>query len=172
MIIAVGCRSRVGKDTFVDYIASKYESKIIRFAAPLYDAAFAAQMALKQSLVKQPSILQGLGEGIRKAYGADFFVKIAENAIRMSIDSADCQFILIPDLRHKIEFQMLKKYNAITIRIERPHRPIDRDSTHISEIDLDGIDMDIFICNDTDLQTYYDNIDRIVDHLLTGVIDI
>lgn len=163
-IIAIGCKSRVGKDTMADYIANNYNCKIVRFAEPLYHAAFAAQSALQLETIKQPYILQGLGEAIRKTYGVDFFANIAEKSIIENLHLG-YKYIIIPDLRHRSEYQMLSKFNAICVLINRNDRPLDRDPDHISENDLNPNNMDYIIHNDGTLHEYYTLIDQFLANI-------
>lgn len=168
IILAVGCKSRVGKDTFIDYISSKWPSITVRFAEPLYNAMYNVQSAINKSHTKQPAILQSLGESLRKVYGEHVFSDIAKLKIQSHLQDTHIKFILIPDLRHKSEYRMLYDLGAIMVRIERPDRPIDRDPTHISEVDLDGYPMDYCLVNSDSLSQFYAKIDLLIEQILSS----
>jgi hypothetical protein len=136
MKIAFGHKSRVGKDTAVNYLINKFGGIVIRFAEPLHNINRYIFDELDMEQHKDPVLLQNLGMLFRELYGDDIFVNIAEKKIVKHLDYN----IFIPDLRFQNEFDMLKKYGFKIIFIHRDNRIIDRDPTCISENELNHLD--------------------------------
>lgn len=163
--IAIGGKSRTGKDTvakiikrlishtriFAESDTHEY-TRMLAFATPLYNCMYAVQDALERKHVKEPKLLQTLGEGLRQHYGDNVFMRIVEDEIYDEYDDSGLhRSVIVTDLRYKNEYDMLRYHGFVTIRVLRPDRPIDRDPNHKSEIDLDDELFDYEIVNDGDL---------------------
>lgn len=139
--IAFGSKARVGKDTSADYIKERFGGNIVRFASPVYEIAGLIQQYLGKPNVKDPGLLQLIGNGLRNHYGNTIWT-----------DRAEIQFddnnIIIPDMRFVNEFEMLKRNKFITVKLTRSNRIIDRDPNDPSEIGLDNTQTDYEIAND------------------------
>src|SRR3989304_913920 len=114
MRIAFGNKARTGKDTAVEYLIKKYGGKSIRFASPVYEVCELIQDYIKVPKQKNPTLLQIIGMGIRKAYDDNIWVNVARNKIN---ELSHIDNIYIPDLRFEHEYKMLKEMGFITIRI-------------------------------------------------------
>lgn len=153
MRIALGHQSRAGKDTaanlLVDIIQHQTNRKILRmsFADLLYKIAATMQRQLGQPAEKCPKLLQLLGQGMRDVYGADIWsAKVAE-----SIDAANSStHIIVTDVRYSNEAAALRERGFIMVKVVRLDRPIDRDQTHPSEIELCEYDWDFSLDNNGD----------------------
>ena len=158
--LAFGNKSRVGKDESATYLKKKYEAKEVRFASALYDCQNLVLERLGLPLVKNPQLLQLLGEGCRGIFGRDIWLTQALSQIN-SIDGS----IVVPDLRHKNEALALKSLGFTVVKINRRDRPIDRDPHHISEVDLDDFPFDVTIDNNGTLEELYEKLERLVSSI-------
>lgn len=165
-IIAIGHKSRVGKDVAADYIKSRYGGSILKFSKPVYDLMYSGQKRLNKPANKDPLALQKIATAYKEIYGDDVFVNEMRSEIewKRKIFGAEHRLI-IGDVRHKNEVKMLREYGAIFIRIDRKNRPIDRDPAHISEVDLDDFDYDYIIENNGGIMDFQKNIDEVVDKI-------
>jgi len=160
--IAFGHKARSGKDTACDYIATKLRTQRIRFAEGVYDIAEYSQKRLGKPAVKDPGLLQLIGEGFRQHYGPTVWI---EGALK-NLD-ADADAIVVSDMRYRAEAEALKRAGFTLIRIDRPDRPIDRDPNHPSEVDLDGYPFDHYLVNDESKEMFLMRVSTLVDTLIT-----
>lgn len=156
MRIALGHKSRVGKDTFADYVARKYSLPTFAFSDKLYEVTAAVQGALGVPIRKDPALLQLLGTVLREHYGSYVWIDSLSN--RMGSAPA-----IVTDMRLPNEMQFLKDHGFVTIKITRRNRPIDRDPTHISETALDDAEFDYEISNDGTIDEFHAKIDDLMD---------
>ena len=158
MRIAFGHKARTGKDAAAKYMQSKYGGHILRFASPVYDIHNFILQRLDIPIIKNPKLLQFLGEGLKEVFEDNaLWAKELDRELAQYCDTN----IFIPDLRFKCEFQMLKDRGFTTVKINRSNRPIDRDPNHKSEIDLDDITFDYVIDNDKTLDEFYLKLEQI-----------
>ena len=160
--IAVGHQARVGKDTFGDYINDKYTCIIVKFATKLYEITESIQRILNIKVTKDPVLMQTIGDGMRSHYGEDVFVnQLVDEIVDIERNNPD-QNIIITDLRRVNEFNAVKKLGFITIKVIKPDRIIDRDSSHISEVDLLDQEFDYTIINDGTIDQFFNKIEQIL----------
>jgi hypothetical protein len=163
--LALGFRSRVGKDTAAEVIAEDHGAHIIRIAEPVYDAATQYIMWLKGGYYKDPNLLQITGEMMRSSRTPP--VNVAERKIRkIELYGVFLRFnwsvftpfmaitkytynkltnryiggnIVVVDMRHTDEMEMLTHHEFETVKISRDNynQVIDRNTKHISEIMLE-----------------------------------
>ena len=145
MRIAFGHKARVGKDELCNYLESRFGGKTLRIADGVYKLGTKIQEYYNEDIVKDPNLLQMVGLVVREICGDDVWIRSVINQIEPEKN------YYIPDMRFKNEFKTLKDNGFITIKINRPNRPIDRDPNHISEIDLDDTNFDYVIENDKTL---------------------
>ena len=160
MLIALGHKSRVGKDTAADTIGDITEGTIHRlsFAKPLYEIVQGIQRILNVELKKDGTLMQRVGTILRTHYGPDVFVRILAGIIDEKLAAnPDCH-IIVTDVRLENEFDMLKSKNFTMIKIDRSDRPIDRDPNHISETALDNAIFDHVIENDGTIESFREKI--------------
>lgn len=157
MRIALGHQARVGKDTFAARMAANMPTMSLAFADDLYTVAGGVQAAIGVPQVKNPRLLQLLGQGLREIYGTGLWV----DRVVTKVEGVNTN-IVVTDMRYVEEMDALKAAGFTTVRILRPGRPIDRDPTHISEIALLEAEFDYTIINDGTETEYL----RAVDDLL------
>lgn len=101
---------------------------------------------------KDPILLQWWGTDFRrKYYGDDYWVNKIKYKINNLVWHSNARLIVIPDVRFKNEYDMIKKMGGIYIDVQRlnedetPFIALDRDPNHESEIDLDNVEADYVI---------------------------
>lgn len=165
MIFAVGHQARSGKDTFANYICKRFPLRhvyILSFATALYMITEELQRIIGVPVEKNAALLQKIGTVVREVYSPNTFADIVRSQItHLQEVEPDC-IIVIPDCRFKNEFAMCREIGAIMIKINRRNRPIDRDPNHISEIDLIDADWDHIIDNNSDLESFHENIELFI----------
>lgn len=172
MLVAVGCQSRVGKDMFaVLFVAKNPNTQMISFAQPLYEAAFGLQKTLGVEVKKDGVLMQKLADLIKERYGNDYFAKIAREKISQSLAENPSRNIVITDLRHKVEFDMLSEFSFTTVRVHRPDRPVDRNANHSSETELLDTPFNFEISNDGDLERFHTAADATIDKIVASKIN-
>ena len=160
MIVAVGNKSRVGKDTFADYLVNNYGFKRISIAESLYKLSHQVQDFFGIEQHKDPKLLQELGTCMRKIYGDNIWIDKAVAEIKSHNGN-----VVISDMRFKNECGILKQMSAYTVKVTRRDRIIDRDPLHISEVDLDDYTFDYTIENNGTKEEFYAAIDDFVSKI-------
>lgn len=69
--------------------------------------------------------------------------------------------IVITDIRFKDEYDFVKALGGIIIKINRSNIKINEYSNHVSETNIDNFKPDLYIQNDSTLQNFYYNIDKL-----------
>ncbi|QJX72135.1 putative deoxynucleotide monophosphate kinase [Faustovirus] len=169
--LALGYRSRVGKDTAADTILTAYGGHLIRFAEPVYAAATKHTLGITGTAFKHPGLLQITGEMMRShTYNSP--VKIAHRkirevelygvfmrynwgvytplaaAVKAAYNKCTGRYIgrnmVVVDMRYADEMEMLTKHGFKTVKITRGDyaQVVDRDTKHISECGLDEHEFD------------------------------
>lgn len=160
MLIGFGNKSRSGKDSCADYLISECGFTKVSFAEPLYEIASAIQYTLHIDEKKDPLLMQNIADAMKRTYGNDVFVVIAERKIKRLLSLG--KSVVVSDVRHNEEFNMIKSHGGLCIKINRIGRIIDRDSTHISETQLDDASWDYEISNDSTFDNLYSSIDELL----------
>jgi len=170
--IALGYQSRVGKDTFANYVIDQYSSNhntviAISFAEGIYKIVSGIQLQLGMPVVKDPILLQNIGTLIRVRYGDSIWINQLLERIKdyQYTINGSISFI-ITDLRFPDELLAVKELGFTTIKITRNDRTIDRDPNHISEIALKDVNFDYHIANDSSKQDLFDSIDLIMQRVV------
>lgn len=68
--------------------------------------------------------------------------------------------VIVSDIRFKHEAEIIKELGGVIIKIERPS--LNDDNQHLSETEMDKIDYDFQINNDSSVSDLYDGIDGII----------
>lgn len=160
MLIGFGNKSRSGKDTCADYLISECGFTKVSFADPLYEIASSIQNTLHIDEKKDPLLMQSIADAMKRTYGNDVFVVIAERKIKRLLSLG--KSVVVSDVRHTEEFNMIKLHGGSCIKINRIDRIIDRDPTHISETQLDDALWDYEISNDSTFDSLYSSVDELL----------
>lgn len=164
--IAFGYKARSGKDTAKDYLSKHYRVHNIRFAGALYDIMNYAQARVNIPQHKDGAMMQLIGQGFRDRYGPDVWVNVALSDYRSALASpTPPEMVVATDMRYRQEADKLRADGFYLVHIHRPDRPIDRDPTHSSEIDLDGYEFDETVVNDGTIEEFDMKIQAIVNKL-------
>ena len=179
MVIGIVGRKRHGKDTIADYLVNNLDYEKYSFANPLKRGAmemfgFTEEQVfgdLKDEIdplwgCKPREVLQVLGTellqfDIQKYLPA--FQNIGRliwvrNFMRFYENNPD-KNIVIADVRFKHEAKTIQNLGGKVIKIVRPGMP-DGDF-HASEVEIDEIDYDQLIINDSNLAELYDKVKEI-----------
>jgi hypothetical protein len=173
MILALGHKARHGKDTAGEAIVEFYNSrrevverhnmlstsrteelypkaKIFKFADELYRVC-REQYGMTE---KNPTLLQKIGDGRRREFGLDYWIKQLEPKIKAFKGVA-----VITDVRYINEADWVKSLGGHTINVRRlnqdgtPFIANDRDPNFISETQLDGYNYDHYIITKSATET-------------------
>ena len=165
MRIALGYQSRVGKDTFADYLESKAPVIKIRFAESIYAITEKIQCELNLEIKKDPALLQLIGTILPEYYGRDIWMEKETKKIKEIIAHFPQVSIIVIDMRTQAQFDALKALGFTTVKITRKGRDIDRNVEHISEIALRDASFDYEITNDKKKVNFYRKIDKLLAFL-------
>ncbi len=159
MRLAFGHAQRSGKDTSADYVRSRLATCTqLSFAAPVYAIAYGIQDALGIPRYKDRDLLQFIGGGLRKLYGADVWCNMVEEQLRNTLDN-----VIVADVRHINEADMLRQHGFTLINVVRSHREITGDPNHDSETALNGYPYYNFVVtNDGTIEELYAKLDDIM----------
>lgn len=122
MRIAFGCQARVGKDTAVKYLMTRYPQSIkISFADPLYDILNYAQKICGFTREKDRKFLQWIGTDWAREKDQEVWLKAVERKInKIPNDTA----VFISDLRFPNEFDLCKKLGFRMVLLRRNDRVV------------------------------------------------
>lgn len=148
IIIGVSGKKRHGKDTVADYLVENYGFKKLVLADVLKNAIkvlfgmsdeqlWGDKKEIKDEFwgYSPREIMQILGTDlIREQFDKDFFTKSIKRDI---LNSSHDRFV-ISDVRFKNELEMINSIGGTVIRITRD---IENKDEHVSEKDLDDIDL-------------------------------
>jgi hypothetical protein len=176
MIIGVGYKARVGKDTIGDYLEDRHGWYRTSFAASLKEATKCiygwtdehVYGSLKE--VKDPfwditprEVLQKLGtEAIRTHMREDIWVKSVQRRIA---EAPDANWI-ITDVRFPNEVEAIKSWNGFAVKVSRSFPDAISTSGHISERILDDYKRwDDTIENNGSFENLFMAVDKMVERL-------
>lgn len=164
MKLAFGYKAGSGKDTCLQLLYDLYDNiNVIRFSEPLYTITKHIQTSFNIQPHKDRALLQQSATFLRNFYGNDIFVKIAEEKINNNANN------ICPDLRHKVEAEMLRKNGFVLIKLNRdnidPNIINGDDRNHISEHDLDDFQFDAIIDNNGNVDDLKDQLIKIISSI-------
>jgi len=168
--IALGHKSRVGKDTVADYILTKMNGNKISFSGGLYEICGMIQGYYDKRIEKDPKLLQLVGEGLRNICGRDVWARSLLSKVRqLEKNNNQCEIkcIIVSDMRYINEMDALTAEGFVTVDVNRSDRAIDRDPNHPSEVELDGANFDYVIDNSGSVNDLY----AIIDDILCEIIN-
>lgn len=146
-ILGFGHKARHGKDTAVDGITTFFGKRAKRFA---FADALKTYCRINHGMtVKDGALLQKVGVDMRK-HDPLFWVKLTYWAI----DEMRPEVAIISDVRFKNEAEVIKGFGGTLVNVTRYNSDgsmfldPNRDSTHISEVDMDDYKYDIYLRND------------------------
>lgn len=158
MRLAFGYKSRVGKDTCVDYLISKYGGKKLSFASPLYDILHYAQRACGFEQVKDRKFLQYVGTEWARGQNNSVWLDKVKEQLRVSSEAN----LYISDLRFCNEFEMLRKQGVTLIRLDSDRALIDEHESSISLDETTDSMWDYIIENNGTLPDLFLSLDNMV----------
>lgn len=178
MIIALGFKARVGKDTAADYLVERYGFTKIAFAGPLKEAAKIIYGLTDEQLYGDKKevvdefwgetprqILQVAGtNALRTHHRQDIWVMATKKKIIVDPN----RNWVISDARFINEADMVKSLSGYAVRIDAnfPGQQHIKTGEHISEVEmLDYTNWDWVLQNNSTLEQFYDNIDDMMKGL-------
>lgn len=167
--IAFGYKMGSGKDSACDFITTKFDKvKTFKFADPIYELLSVSLNTIREDYIKDRKFLQFIGDW-GKSYNHNVWVDILIDKVNQ-YDNYDC--LLISDLRHINEFNMLKDNGWILIKLVRDNISNDivcsGNITHSSENELDSLDDGLWhyvIENNSSLESLFGELDKILKML-------
>lgn len=173
MIIALGHKSRVGKDTIGEYLEVNYKFKRISFAYTLKEAVKTiygwndehVYGSLKEVIdpywnISPREVMQKFGtEACRNVMRDDIWVK----SVVKKITSDSKSNWVITDARFKNEASAIKDMGGFVVKVDRQNRSNVHNQMHPSEIELlDYTHWDQVIDNNKDYKHLFDQVDEMV----------
>ena len=164
MKIALSGSISSGKDTSVNYLIKKYGGVKISFSDSIYDILYYAQNVCGFKKEKDRKFLQWIGTEWAREKNPSIWIELTLKNYPKN------ENVYCSDLRFKNEFKALKEDGWICIKLNRYVKNDKRigtgDIKHISETDLDSLDVDewdYIIDNDGSLLNLYDKIEKIIE---------
>jgi hypothetical protein len=190
MIIGLGYKKRMGKDTVADYLVENYNFKKIAFADGVRSAVeevfgFTQEQMLGDNTKEKTDPFWGfspryaatnLGELMKKIHPNVWTIKTFKQIDEWTANGED---VVVTDMRFFIEYDGLRERDATLVNVYRPfimkshysqfeltqYKYLDRliwTKKHVSETQLDEkiIDFDHFIWNDEE-----GNLERVYDQV-------
>lgn len=142
--IAIGGKSRAGKDTFARMVCEMVPFRALSFAEPVYAITRNIQSTVGVEIRKDRALLQHVGESLKRIYGDRVWVDV----LASKIDVDPTRHVVVTDLRFPVEYDMLRERGFVTVRVVRSDRPVDGDPEHASETALDDYAFDYTVTND------------------------
>lgn len=174
--ILISGKARSGKDTIAKYLIEQYGYTRWAFADKLKECIYKYSDWDGEKDEKGRKLLQSVGQAFRE-YDKDNWIKVlAKDIVEYIQDYHFLSYfnIVISDVRFINEIETFKNLmleafdeNNIKFRTIRIDRPIENDNAEwhkdISEIDLDNYNnFDYIISNDSDIDSLYRKIDKIM----------
>jgi hypothetical protein len=179
-IIGITGRKRHGKDTLGDYLVSNYGYTKIGFADALKegcrhifgfndDQLYGNSKEIDDDFWKASprKVLQYVGTDLFRDQLSkilpevkdDIWVKVVEKTI---LQNPDKKYV-ITDVRFNNELEFIKKYNGLTIKVQRD--TLTNIDSHISESFIDELQTNYTIKNSGTIEELYENFNNIVSLL-------
>lgn len=171
-------RKRSGKDSIAATLVTEFGYDRVALADPLKEMALALDPiaipgtrvrlaalvrevgweAAKDGWPEVRRILQRLGtDAARATFGADVWVRLCVERAR------DSRRVVVPDVRFPNEATGLRAHGFVIVRVDRPD--VDQVDPHPSETELDRIEPDHRIVNDSTLDTLAERVRYLVRNL-------
>jgi hypothetical protein len=185
IIIGVGYKKGVGKDTVANRLVDAYGFTRISFADPLKEACRIifhftnAQLYGDQKEVLDPrwnktprEVLQLAGtEAFRNVIDQNVWIKSLQYKIENQIAKTPTQQlkIVIPDVRFPNEAEAIRSMPGGLLWKVNRNTPITEFSSHVSETSLDNFtDWDEVLINDNTMTALYQKVDRLLNQIVTN----
>lgn len=177
MLIAFSGLKGSGKDTAADYLVSKYKYKKETFAEPLKQALKHLFNLTDHNLyidketklnewygTSTRQLMQFVGTELLRMQMSKLIPELEENIFVKNLENKIDSHtkIVISDLRMKNEYDMIKNKGGIVINIFRNGINEDEHSTEKNDLPHD-----YKIENNDDLNKFYENIDKLLEKLLS-----
>jgi hypothetical protein len=151
--------ARCGKDTAARFIQEEYGGVTVAFAGPLRRLALRVDAFIEPSGKKYSEIiaaegyerakscpgvrayLESLGEGARECLGDDVWVIAAKREIQRSAYEP----IILTDVRHQNEAEVVRAMGGIVVRIVRAGNDA---ATPTERANVDAVNGDVVVVND------------------------
>jgi hypothetical protein len=177
-VIGVMGKKFHGKDTVADHIVKNYGHDKISFADPLKEGCRQIfglddeQLygSKKETIdeywgVKPRTILQYVGTDLFRNQLMEIIPDLGKNVWikRMEktfIDNPDKSYI-VADVRFPNELEMIERHGGIVIKVNRPNQV--SGDTHASETNIDKMDGDVLIQNDSTLDELYHRVNMVMN---------
>jgi len=182
MIIGLISYKRSGKDTFADHIVKNYGYTKYSYAGPLKKACEVMFCLSEEQLdgnlkevidprfgISPRQMFQFVGTEVMR----ELFPTISENytvkesfwihRFKIWYKDSNVKNLVVSDVRFPDEAQTIKDMGGILIKINNPH--INNSDNHQSEKNIDELQYDHLIQNDSTLEDYYNNIDTLISQL-------
>jgi hypothetical protein len=183
MLIGLAGRRRAGKDLVASFLKDTHGFEVRKFAGPMKAALCALfdwngdhmEGNLKEVVdprwgVSPRKMMQFFGTELMQFrmqelipdMGRSYAVK---RAFLESSVGAPCSDIVISDTRFQHEVDAIREHGGITIRINRPSLGSQLDTaidSHASEADIDLLDVDFDVKNDSTVDALHTNIAAII----------
>lgn len=186
IIIGFAGKKQSGKTTAVNIIKERFKDRIIilnfgdavkESLKPIFHFTDEELYGDKKEVVNEfwgitpRNIMQFYATELMRQQISDKYKNIGSNVWVMSLEyqikkiTEKDKIILIGDLRFKNEFNMIKKYNGLTVRINKDIKD-NEFSDHISEHDLDDSVFDYKIDNNGNIEEYKIKINDLIDKII------
>jgi hypothetical protein len=171
--IAFGYKARSGKDTAAEYLQKQYGGEIFKFAQPIYDIMKAAHKIAGIDTFKDTKMLTWVGTDWGRSINKDLWVNNCLDRInaaqRRGCYMSGEPFVnnfFVTDMRFPNEAEALKNNGFVLVRIDRNNRPVENRANHESENAMNDFkDWDIVINNDSQLKEFYEQLEKLVQHI-------
>jgi hypothetical protein len=174
---AKGC----GKDTVADIIRRQYahdwyDVQQIAFADPIkkqiqflfglrdilaYDQFKRTTLQYMGQEMEGRHLVREIGMMMRN-YDPNQFNKYVENEFNTPALGLNKKLFLVTDMRFDNEYTMLRKHNAIIVKVSRPDHEYDG---HITERGFDDHLVDYHLCNDGSLPDLHDKVHTMIQKI-------
>lgn len=184
LLLGLGCKAQVGKDTAADYLERKFSyAKKVSFADKVKKVGIEVfglsheqcygPKEIKETIdprygLTPREILQGIGEKLREIY-EDIWVDTVFYTTIPELEKEGYNFFIISDVRYPNEADKVREAGGKAVRIDRAAGGTSVGSDHPSETSLDSYEnFDFIIENNGSTWDYFDKIDKLVEDLQYG----